>query len=194
MEMKVEPGRRLLWFAVLLFGVACVQPDAPAGAAGQVTDSAGVRIVTSPPRDAVYARLAEQPALSVGEVDGAEEYLFGRIASVARDGEGNLVVADGRAGEIRIFDARGRHLRTFGRRGEGPGEFGYLSGAWPAEDGGVAAVDRRMERITRFDAKGALIGTARFSGVRRDGRPRSPGHGRHRGRGEPDDGPGNAVE
>jgi len=163
--MNVEPGHRSLWFAALLFVVGCTQPDSPPDAAGQFTDSAGIRIVTSPPRDAVYARLAGQPALSVGEVDGAEEYLFGRIASVARDGEGNLVVADGRAGEIRVFDALGRHLRTFGRRGEGPGEFGYLSGAWPAENGGVAAVDRRMARITRFDAEGALIGTALFSGV-----------------------------
>jgi len=99
--MNVEPGHRSLWFAALLFVVGCAQPDAPPGAAGQVTDSAGIRIVTSPPRDAVYARLAGQHALSVGEVDGAEEYLFGRIASVARDGEGNLVVADGRAGESR---------------------------------------------------------------------------------------------
>lgn len=163
--MRIASAPRTVLFTALAAALGCGESDAPPGPRAQDTDSAGISIVTSPPVDAVYARLAEQPALTVGEADGAEEFLFGRIASVARDGEGNLVVADGRAGEIRVFDALGRHVRTFGRRGEGPGEFGVLGGAWPATDGGVAAVDRRTGRVTRFDAEGALIGTARFSGV-----------------------------
>ena len=162
--MKVEPGRRATLFAALLIGAGCAQPDTPPASRAQVTDSAGIRIVTSPPREAVHARLAERPALSVGELDGPEEYLFGRIASVARDGEGNLVVADGRAGEIRIFDGQGRHVRTFGGMGEGPGEFQDLSGAWPVPDG-IVGVDPRQQRITRFGADGSLVATYRFTGI-----------------------------
>ena len=162
--MKVELGHRTLLLTALLFGAGCTQPDTPPAARAQAADSAGIRIVTSPPRDAVHARLADRPALSVGELDGPEEYLFGRIASVARDGEGNLVVADGRAGEIRVFDARGRHLRTFGGMGEGPGEFQDLSGAWPVS-GGIVAVDRRQQRIASFGAEGSLVATSRFTGI-----------------------------
>lgn len=85
--------------------------------------------------------------------------------SAARDGDGNLVVADGRAGEVRVFDGRGRHLRTLGRKGEGPGEFQVLTGAWPVPGGGVVAVDRVQRRIVRFDAEGSLVAAGRFAGV-----------------------------
>ena len=162
--MRVGIGLRSAGCIALAAIVGCNEPDAPAGTGAHVTDSAGIGIVTSPPVDAIYARLAEEPALSVGELDGPEEYLFGHIASVARDGAGNLVVADSRAGEIRVFDARGRHLRTFGGMGEGPGEFQTLSGAWPVSDG-IVTVDRDQQRITRFGAEGSLIATAPFTGI-----------------------------
>ena len=48
----------------------------------------------APPNDAVYAEVAEEPALALDALDGPEELLFGRIASVDRDDQGNLVVAD----------------------------------------------------------------------------------------------------
>ena len=156
--------RKVLCGCAILVVGGCGGEDSSGAPEAQVSDSAGVTIVTSPPGDAVYARLAGQPALSVGELDGPEEYLFGRIASVARDGEGNLVVADGRAGEIRVFDARGRHLRTFGGKGEGPGEFQDLSGAWPVP-GGIVGVDPRQQRIARFGAEGSLVATYRFTGI-----------------------------
>ena len=163
--MRIWIGRRTALSAALVAIVGCGEADAPSAAELQVRDSADIRIVTSPPSDAVYARLADEPALSVGELDGAEEYLFGWIASVARDGEGNLVVADGGVGEIRVFDGGGRHLRTFGGKGEGPGEFDVLNGAWPVPGGGVLAVDRRLRRVTRFDAEGSLLGVAELAGT-----------------------------
>ena len=130
----------------------------------QFADSAGVAIVTNPPGDAVYATIAPQPVLSIGEIDGPPEVLFGRIASVAVDGAGNLIVADGQMGEIRIFDASGAHLRTIGGPGEGPGEFRGLAGAWPTAEDVVVAVDPRLDRLTRFAPDGELMATATFQG------------------------------
>lgn len=155
--------RALCGCAILVVG-GCGGEEPSGAPEAQVTDSAGVTIVTSTPADMVYARLAGEPILSLGTLEGADELMFGRIASVARDGGGNLIVADNGAGEIRIFDAGGSHLRTFGRKGEGPGEFQVLSGAWPGADGTVVALDRRLGRITRFDPAGSLIGTAEFTG------------------------------
>ena len=152
------------WFAMLAC-VACGDGGEAPAASAEVIDSAGVTIVTSAPGDAVYAEVAEEPTLSLGALDGPEEFLFGRIASVARDDEGNLVVADNGAGEIRIFGTGGGHLRSFGGRGEGPGEFQALVGAWPSTGGRVVAADRQLGRITQFDATGALTGTATLSGV-----------------------------
>ena len=155
--------RRTFAVPAALGFIACGEGgEAPAPRAG-IFDSAGVSIVTSPAGDAVYAELAGEPVLTVGEPDGPDELLFGLIGSVARDEAGNLVVADLRAGEIRVFGADGGHLRSFGGRGEGPGEFRELVGAWPATGGGIVAADRRLERISRFDAAGSLAGTAKLS-------------------------------
>ena len=157
--------RRMACLLGMLTCAACGDAGEAPAAIAEVIDSAGVRIVTSEPGDAVFAEVAEEPTLSLGALDGPEELLFGQIASVARDDEGNLVVADNGAGEIRVFGTGGGHLRSFGGRGEGPGEFQSLVGAWPSTGGGVVAVDRQLQRITRFDPTGALTGTATLSGV-----------------------------
>ena len=162
-RVAIRNGRMLL-AAMTLPLAACGDSGTPPQPTASVTDSAGVRLVTSDPADAVYAELAEAPALSVGLLDGPPELLFGRIASVARDEDGNLVVADGQANEIRIFDPRGTHLRTLGGEGEGPGEFERLGGAWPVAGGGIVAIDSNLERVTRFDPDGATEGTATFAG------------------------------
>ena len=155
---------RVYWFGLLACAACGDAGEGPATRA-EVIDSAGVTIVTSAPGDVVYADMAEEPVLSLGALDGPEEVLFGRIASVARDDEGNLVVADNGAGEIRVFGTGGGHLRSFGGRGEGPGEFQALVGAWPSTSGRIVAADRQLQRITQFDATGALAGTATLSGV-----------------------------
>ena len=142
---------------------ACGDNGEPLPAPAQFADSAGVSVVTNPPGDAVYATITPEPILSIGAIDGPAEVLFGRIASVAVDGAGNLIVADAQMDEIRIFDANGTHLRTIGTSGEGPGEFRALAGAWPAADG-IVAVDSRFRRITRFGPDGDLLATATLQG------------------------------
>lgn len=150
-------------FRVLVFLGACGDGSERIPSPAQFADSAGVAIVTNPSGGAVYATVPPEPVLSIGAIDGPAEVLFGRIASVAVDGAGNLIVADGQMGEIRIFDASGAHLRTIGGPGEGPGEFRGLAGAWPTE-GAVVAVDSRLRRITRFGPEGELLATATLQG------------------------------
>ena len=156
---------RTVFLGSLLALLACGDSAAPPRSATTVTDSAGIRVVTTPPADLVYAALAEEPALSIGDFTGPEEILFGRIASARRDAAGNVVVADGQAHEIRIFDEGGRHLQSLGREGEGPGEFESLAGAWPVADGGIVAADNILDRITQFGAEGTPTATATLSGM-----------------------------
>lgn len=151
-------------FGVLVLLAACGDGSERIPSPAQFTDSAGVAIVTNPSGDAVYATIAPEPVLSIGAIDGPPEVLFGRIASVAVDGAGNLIIADGQMAEIRIFDASGVHLQTIGGPGEGPGEFRALAGAWPTVGGAVIAADQRLDRITRFGPDGELVGTATFQG------------------------------
>ncbi len=151
-------------FALLAF-VGCGDDTAPDAPTAEIVDSAGVAIVTSLPSDAVYGVLAAEPSLSIGVLEGPDELLFDGIATVVRDTESNVIVADRGAGEIRVFDAAGNHLRSFGRRGEGPGEFQSLVGAWLLPDGSIVTADRRLQRISRFDIEGMLLGTGTLSGL-----------------------------
>lgn len=155
--------------AVWLFGVllplaACGDNGEPLSTQAQVTDSAGIAIVTNLPSDAAYATVAPEPILSIGAVEGPEEELFGRIATVTRDGAGNFIVADRQSRDIRIFDAGGTHLSTLGNYGEGPGEFRTLAGAWPTAEDDIVAVDGQLDRITQFGPEGELLATATLRG------------------------------
>ncbi|MDE2805707.1 MAG: hypothetical protein OXN18_11250 [Gemmatimonadota bacterium] len=60
--------------------------------------------------------------LEIGEMDGDDPYLFTRIASIAEDAQGRLLVADGQTSEIRVFESDGGFAFRFGGYGEGPGE------------------------------------------------------------------------
>lgn len=148
------PGVLLTLFAL----AACGDSDAASAPVGEVTDSAGIPIVTSAAADRIYARVADAPSLSIGELEGPDALLFNRIRTVARDREDNVIVADGGSDEIRVFDSGGNHIRTMGGSGDGPGEFRVLRGAWPLEDGTIAAFDSRLDRISRFGAMGEVAG------------------------------------
>jgi len=168
-ERLTCPGRRphtaVAWSCgVLLLLGACGDGGERIPSAAQFVDSAGVAIVTNPPSGTVYATIAADPVLSIGAIDGPAEVLFGRLASVAVGGAGNLIVADAQMDEIRIFDASGVHLQTIGGPGEGPGEFRALAGAWPTAGGAIVAVDSRHRRITRFGPDGELLAAATFQG------------------------------
>ncbi len=164
--------KRAVFVTTLLALFACGDAGTARPSGTIVSDSAGIRIVQTPPGDLVYATLAEEPSLSIGVLSGPEELLFGRIASARRDAAGNLIVADRQALEIRIFDVEGRHLQSLGREGEGPGEFQSLRGAWPVsyrdetdvDSRQVIAADSRLDRITRFSGEGTPMGTATLSG------------------------------
>lgn len=166
---------RKIAFTVLMVGFAACDPgegpsragqsDAAGDSRGRVVDSAGVRVVTTAPNEAVYARVADEPALLIGDVDGSDAFLFERILSVKRSAEGDVVVAENGSQEVRVFDAGGAHLRTMGGKGEGPDEFQSLSGAWPVDGGGTLAVQNWPQpHMVRFDAEGSIAGAARLEG------------------------------
>lgn len=149
---------RGLWPLIVL--AACGETETSSTPVPTVAESGGIRIVTNAPEDRVYAELADAPILSIGELSGPRELLFGRIASVSRDPAGNFIVADGQAFEVRVFDPQGQHVLSFGQEGEGPGDFQSLDAAWPLEDGSLLAVDDRRGGISRFDMNGRVIETA----------------------------------
>ena len=76
--------------------------------------------------------------------------MFGQVAKVAFDAEGNLFVFDelgSRTVRVLVFDSTGGFLREFGRSGQGPAQtsvwlrtrFPAVSRIWPIRFHGLAA-------------------------------------------------------
>lgn len=133
-----------------------------AGSAGNafvVRDSAGVRIAESSAaawQEGDAWIVEPEPALRIGVVDGAPEYLFQTIRSVRRLPDGRIVVADNGTAQLRWYDASGRHLKTAGGHGGGPGEMQFLDGVLLAGDS-VVAYDYQLSRLLLFDSSGAFM-------------------------------------
>ncbi len=86
-------------------------------------------------------------------IEGAPEYLFGRVIDAALDPRGRIAVLDAVNGEVRFFDADGRFLFKVGRSGEGPGEFDYPERLAFDRQGRLYVLDG-SRRIQRFRPKG----------------------------------------
>ena len=93
--------------------------------------------------------------LSVGVVTGDTLQEFDRVVTPFVLPDGRLVVPLGGSSEIRVFTRDGEFVERLGGGGDGPGEFRYLSGAWPRGDT-VEAFDGRLRRVTRFKPDGAV--------------------------------------
>lgn len=137
---------------------SCTSPDNPSSTT--VRDSAGVRIAGSPlEASGDQWRLQLPPVLQIGRSEGGDDGpdLFGRIMQVIQLSSGDIAVAEGLAGEIRVFDDDGGHLRTFGRSGEGPGEFASLWTIAELPGDTIVAIDPRGGRVSLFTSSGTFV-------------------------------------
>jgi hypothetical protein len=105
------------------------------------------------------------PEVSIGELDGAEEYLFGSVAGLAVADDGTVVLVDRQVPALRSYDSLGVHVRTFGGPGGGPGEYESPDGGVAVlNDGRIALRDPGNGRIMVFDRSGEESETWRLRG------------------------------
>ena len=104
--------------------------------------------VQSSSSDTVVAVVAARIG-STGLDDDSDEYIFGRVMSVAADRHGKIYVADLNSPSVRVFGPDGGFMAWIGREGEGPGEFAWPVDILPADDGRLFV---RGSRITTFAA------------------------------------------
>ncbi|MYH53702.1 MAG: hypothetical protein F4139_12305 [Gemmatimonadetes bacterium] len=136
-----------------MVALAACEPDASPSVAGPETviETIGdTTIVRNPAAGVWNGEATLVPELSVGELDGPEEYLFGWIFSFAVDDDLNLYVFDGQAQEVRVFDSLGTYVETLGRPGEGPGEFSRAEVIALLPDGRLVVRDPGNQRLEVF--------------------------------------------
>ena len=124
---------------------------------GMGTSGSGPEVVTETRGDTTVVRTLSGsvwggdatlvPVLSIGELEGPEEYLFGDIRSIAVGDDGRVYVLDPQTRNVRVFDADGAHVETLGGPGEGPGELGTTGSVAVLPDGRVVAQDPLNQRV-----------------------------------------------
>jgi hypothetical protein len=162
--------RRLLFLTLVISFIigfsACSQQRSEW--AGKIEEIDGVTVVknTKEPifSDEVF-NLVED--LSIGKVEGQEEYIFSQISAVDVDDNERIYVADMLPAHIKVFDRNGEYLRTIGRKGQGPGEMQMPYFVQITSENEVLVQDLGTQRIIYFTPDGEFlrqkpIGTTRF--------------------------------
>lgn len=123
------PRIRPSLLACVAIAAACEQPadtGLPGGVPFLERDSAGVLVATT---SGTHARspigwvVDTVPEYQIGELEGAEPYLFTGIRGARQLSDGRVLVLDEGSCELRFFGADGVFLERTGGSGEGPGEF-----------------------------------------------------------------------
>ncbi len=98
-----------------------------------------------------------EPHVSIGGVDGPQEYQWFDVTAAARQSDGDIVVVDGGSREVRLYDRLGIFMRNLGGPGSGPGEFQDPAQVMVTAGDSVVVWDNTLYRITRFDPDGGFV-------------------------------------
>lgn len=143
-------------------------PVPPPEDTGAVTsDSAGLTIVHNLEpswSEGDTWTLSPEPTLSIGEMDGPEEYLLYRTLSPIRLDDGRILLSDGGSQRLRFYDSTGRFLHAAGSDGEGPGEFRSIGSIWRLGSDSVVVLDYQLFRLSVFDLEGGFGRVIQLSG------------------------------
>ena len=166
MPTFVSRLRLLSFLAVAVSQGACDtvrSGPTPAGWTAQ-TDTVGDTITVRTLSGSVWGEertLVEE--MSIGALEGPEEYLLGRIAAIAVDRAGHVYLLDQQGAALRVYDPDGTFVRAIGREGQGPGELSRPgAGLQILSDGKVAVRDPGNGRIQFFSADGTPEGFGRL--------------------------------
>jgi len=156
-----DPMRGILssWLP-LAITAACVQDASSPPLAAVVTDGAGVRFVHlgDAPFDLAERRVAaSEPELVIRSSETDVSSVLADVRDVEVLQGGRIAAASGRGNEILVFDSSGKRLTTWGGTGSGPGEFRGLEWLAHLPPDTIAAGDRRLRRVTAFDAAGRYV-------------------------------------
>jgi len=160
--------RKTLSLVLVVAAVAaCTSAESSPGMV-ESTDSAGVTVMFSHGpqwEDGEAWMAAAEPLVTIGVLEGAEEYQLFSVVAAARQSDGDIVVAEGGLGwsnssgaaQVRLYDRDGGFVRTLGGSGSGPGEFLNPDQVVVTEGDTVAVWDNTTLRTTRFDPAGEFI-------------------------------------
>ena len=152
---------RITLTLALTMSLACAGGDGPGTRDGRRADwttsidTVGDTIVvrTIGGSDAA-ALMTLAPEVTIGTVEGADEYTFGAINEVEVGETGTIYAFDRQVPALRAYDSTGKYIRTLGRKGGGPGEYEAANGVAVHRDGRVVLWDAGKASINVYDQSG----------------------------------------
>lgn len=148
--------------------LACSPGDVEAGAEAwtAVRDTVGDTVIVRTISGSVWGDTAELvPEVSIGMLDGPEEYLLGSIVSLALGDDGTIYAVDRQVPALRVYNADGTYRTTFGRPGDGPGEYEHPDGGLNVlSDGRILLRDPANARIQVYAPGGEPLDEWRIRG------------------------------
>lgn len=165
MRRLIEPATALL---LLPLAAACSSGDVEGEAEAwtAVRDTVGDTVVVRTVRGSVWGDTADLvPEVSIGMLDGPEEYLLGSIVSLALGADGTIYAVDQQVPALRVYDADGTYRTTFGLPGDGPGEYERPDGGLNVlSDGRILLRDPANARIQVYAPDGEPLDEWRIRG------------------------------
>lgn len=155
MNKKILPF--LVLSMVIFLAMNYFPKKTPAEEMNTTQDPEDVVVVSNPKNPESKMRIAFKEELSIGEIEGDENYMFGNFIAFNTDEEGNFYVSDPDNNRILKYDPNGKYLLTIGREGQGPGEFQSLSVAKFDKDNNLYITDIRNQKISFFDKDGKFL-------------------------------------
>ena len=155
----------LVFFLVIFSTISSFQKEILAEETNIIQKSDDVVVVFNQKIPELKMRIVFKEELSIGEVEGDENYMFGESVAFNTDEDGNFYVADYDTHRILKYDSEGKYLLTFGREGQGPGEFQSLSIPRFNKDNNLYITDARNRRISFFDKDGKYLKQIRMSEI-----------------------------
>jgi len=110
-----------------------------------------------PVPDTLWGAATTEQELVIGVEVGDDEYMIGRVNSVAVGTDGEIYVSDGQQEIVRMYDADGNYVRDIGGEGQGPGEYRYAPALGTLSDGTLVMRDGSTSRISFFSAQGDYL-------------------------------------
>lgn len=149
----------LTLFALLAIAAACADGARRSPSDWQaVVDTVGDTVTVRTVSGSVWGDTAYlEPEVSIGMMEGPDEYLIGSPRAIAVGRDGVIFLLDRQVPVVRAYRPDGTHLRDIGREGGGPGEYRNPDGMTTLPDGRVLVRDPGNSRIAVFDSAGSYL-------------------------------------
>jgi hypothetical protein len=158
MHCKIVRGFRAVVAAAAVAGCSGEGSGGSTTSWRAAVDSLGDTVTVRTVSGSVWGDTAYlEPEVSIGMMEGPDEYLLGSPRAVAVGRDGTIFVLDRQVLVVRAYGPDGIHVRDIGREGGGPGEYRNPDGMTTLPDGRVLVRDPGNARIAVFDSAGNYL-------------------------------------